>query len=502
MKKEKITRILGGIDDKYVLEAAEYPAEGAAEETAPGSAAVKRRRLKWLIPAAACLALLLAAGSAVAIAAEAREYSEAVSFFELNGLSREGLSRSEVKEVYRDITTQRFENEKTKGVLRNAVYGTEIYLEGPTPEETASSLWNKNTWLNTVGETGINYTFDYTYSENGVYHKSSFLNCYKDGELLWTSEIKDFVPQECIKTNAGTAVWGRGKTYISSRYLPAFVALLGENGELLWKRRLDHGSESEYVAKVLENDDGTWSVISRVDLKYLCLTRLDKDGNELSFNQTEIGNYGVSNAARLGEGFIVRTVSYNENEYATLYKLDGEGNIIDKISYDSDETMYYITDMAEFGGRLYISAYSVPRQEDAGNRNEIANILKFCHEKAQDYNEMVAREGIEARAEDIVPSEVLTPVVRDNYTAVLLICDPESGEPNTFYSVKGARGGRLSVTGERLDWNVNSITSAFYSPATSSFTIGGSCRVYCYSFDKDGELMGSADTGGMEQFAK
>ena len=99
-------------------------------------------------------------------------------------------------------------------------------------------------------------------------------------------------------------------------------------------------------------------------------------------------------------------------------------------------------------------------------------------------------EGVE------ITSEELTPIVRDNYTAILLICDPEGGAPKTFYSVKGSLGGDLSVnTSGQLEWNVESITTTFDSPITSYFTIGGNCAVFCYTFDAEGNLTGQTDTG-------
>ena len=86
--------------------------------------------------------------------------------------------------------------------------------------------------------------------------------------------------------------------------------------------------------------------------------------------------------------------------------------------------------------------------------------------------------------------------MRDNYTAVLLVCDPEGGTPKTFYSIPGSMGGALHVTEDgKLEWEAESITSTFSSPATSSFTIGGVCSIFRYTFDADGTLLGQADTG-------
>ena len=87
-------------------------------------------------------------------------------------------------------------------------------------------------------------------------------------------------------------------------------------------------------------------------------------------------------------------------------------------------------------------------------------------------------------------------MLRDNYTAVLFRCDPDGGSPENFYSVKGSLGGKLYVNGAGyLEWDTESITSSFYSPVTSSFTLGGVCKVFQYDFDSEGSLVHQEDTG-------
>ena len=56
--------------------------------------------------------------------------------------------------------------------------------------------------------------------------------------------------------------------------------------------------------------DGTWAVISRGDLEYLCLSQYDISGNELSFRKTKVGVKGIWNAARLGDGYLVQLGVY------------------------------------------------------------------------------------------------------------------------------------------------------------------------------------------------
>ena len=108
-----------------------------------------RRILPRPIPALAlCLVLLLCGGfGTLAFAAEAKVYNDALVFFDTHGLSTEGLTRGELKAVYRDITTQAFTYSKTAQVIGSSlssekVDGYEISQAEPTPEDV-KNLWNR-----------------------------------------------------------------------------------------------------------------------------------------------------------------------------------------------------------------------------------------------------------------------------------------------------------------------------------------------------------------------
>ncbi len=388
-----------------------------------------------------------------------------------------------MKAVYRDITTQRFTYDKTAEVIERAVPGLEISQREPTPEELAA-MWEQNVWRNTQPGAGISYCRDYREKLDETLGfdvlDKSILECYRDGELLWTAEFPSFYVEDSVFTTAGTAVWGRNDTWSSEQPVYASVARVDGNGNILWQCQLNHGFEREYIAAVVDNGDGTWAVVSRGDLQYLCLSQYDMDGNELSSYATEVGNYGIWNVVCLGDGYLVQLGNSAQGETARLVKLDREGNLLDNFVYEGEDCDYTITDMIEFEGRVYLSAYAVPKQTDEGGRHEISNILEY----------VFAKDNWE------ISSEELTPLVRDNYTAVLLLCDPEGGAPETFYSVQGSLGGKLTVNdaGE-LVWDVESVTNTFFSPATSAFTIGGTCQVFRYAFDSSGNLLRQEDTG-------
>ena len=488
MKREAVSHIISQLDRKYIDEAADFAADSRENNGERPSVTKRPRRFRWAA-AAACLTLIAVIGSAaVAFAAEAREYRSAVAFFQENGLSTEGLSRTEVKAVFRDITRKSFTFSKTADVLQRAVPGWEIAQEEPTPEELAA-LWDKNVWQRPLARNGISYRVDYreiydARREIDVLDKS-VLECYRNGELLWSAEFGNFYVDGYSYTQEGTAVWGWNETYSSGETTHGWIARVDDEGTVLWQRRMEHGFQNEYVASVLSNGDGTWAVISRGDLKYLCLSRYDAAGNELAFHKTEVGNLGIWNAARLGDGYIVQMGHQINRETALLFKLDREGNVTDSYSYNADDCEYTLTDMVEFNGQVYLSAYAVPKQTDEGGRHEIANVLDYVFAKAEQSGGLWE-----------ISSEELTPLVRDNYTAVLLRCDPEDGVPKTFYEVKGSLGAGLAVNDAgQLEWEVQSVTSTFYSPATSAFTIGGTCKVYRYTFDGEGVLLQQTDTG-------
>lgn len=477
MNRNDLLQAFGELDED-ILERSEAP---AARRKKP------ILRTWWI--AAACIAL--AAGMAgVAFAAEEKEYSKAVEFFAENGLSTEGLSRSDVKEVYRDITSRRFTSDKTAEVLKHHVPGLEILQREPTPEEL-EELWDKNVWTPPQERPGFNYNIDYKYKphESGEVEvlDKTILECYRDGELLWTTEFSDFNISESVHTTAGTAVWGSDKIVWGgdngwSSTLSAYSKLLriDDNGNILWERELNHGKESEYVFDVLDNGDGTWAVIGRADMNYLCISQYDIDGNEISSRMTEMGMIYVSNAIRLGDGYLIKVHDAKDGDTPRLVRLDREGNLLDSFTYEGEDCEYHITEMTEFGGKVYLSGYALSKDYYDRWEEKIDDFLK----------KLEANDGI------TIDDAAVTQIEKESKTAVLLLCDPEGGKQETFYSVKGSMGAELSVNSAgELEWNVNSIIGASYSPYTNIASIFGRCQVFCYTFDASGNLIRQEDTG-------
>lgn len=444
----------------------------------------KSRKTLAVAATAACLVLFAGVGGVVVYAAELKEYKAAVSFFNDYGLSTEGLSRGEIKAVYKDITTQSFEYSKTaeviaRSVTNSLVEGFEISQSTMSPENV-EDLWNyKNSGSSYAVKddyTGYDFHAEFRFDEKKGYDvfDTAYFEKYEDGELAWQVSFEEFYINGYKEVQAGVLAYGM--TPFSSDDECAWLVLIDSDGNICWKEEFANGFETEHIADVFENDDGTYAVFSRGDLEFFCLSTVSANGKVIDFNKTEVGVYGIWNMARLGDGYIVQLGNSTLEEDEKIVKVDKKGNILDSFTYESEDEAYHIVDMTEYYGKIYFSAYAVP----ANNGYDIEPVLKYIF----DNDKM-----------DITDEE-LTPLVRDNYTAMLLVCDSDNGVPEEFYSVKGSLGGNLEINSNgQLIWDVESIVTTFFSPMTSSFTIGGTGYVFRYTFDNTGALVSQEDTG-------
>lgn len=468
--------------------------ESIAAKPAVAKGHVLRR--PWQVAAAltACLVLLVSIGvGTYAYAAEVKEYNAAVQFFSDHGLSVEGLSRGEIKAVYRDITTESFTYSKTAEVIRNSlssgpVGGYEIEQDAPSPEDI-KNLWkdkNYSGWFVPYVPDTYQFHVELIEDDSGrVIDEKFYMEKYEGDTVLWRTYLP-FWMGDYYEVADGVIAFGYESSYDSGKKkTDSWIVKLDHNGKILWANRLKNGFDTEYPEGILVNDDGSYTLFSRGDLRYLCVSRYTPEGKRILYKQTDLGTHSVGHIANYGNGYLVEISGNEENEFARFIQVDQEGNVSDGFSYKDDKSNYVIQDMVEWGGRVYISAYATPKlEEDAPDyvgRGEIAQILAYAF----------SQKTIE------IPSEELTPVVRNNYAAVLLVCDPnDGGEIQIFYTIPGSLGADLIISDDgRLIWETESITTTFFSPATSSFTIGGVCHIYQYAFDGNGMLIGRGKTG-------
>ena len=135
MKGDEMLDKIAGIDPAYIEAASVAPKAGK-----------KRILLRRCGIIAACFVLLLLVGCGTyAVKEEAKEYNAALEFFSQYKLSTEGLTRAEIKKVYRDITTESFSYDKTFEVVMDSmtteqIAGAEILQEKITQEDFKAIL--------------------------------------------------------------------------------------------------------------------------------------------------------------------------------------------------------------------------------------------------------------------------------------------------------------------------------------------------------------------------
>lgn len=448
---------------------------------------------------AACAALLIGIGFGThAVVAEAKEYNAAVRFFDEYDLSTEGLSRSQIRAVYRDIITESFTYSKTAGVIMQNIYqdkvpGFDVWQEEFTPE-VVENIWNfVQTQENNPDPEPVAPKYQYlkhTDTVDGTVIRSR-IEKYDGDTLLWTADITDFWVRDYRIVTDGILVFGEPYGIRSQQIYDVWMAKIDNSGNVLWSKSYNCVNGDETIDEVVENEDGTYAVFGHAGIytKYFWFRQCAPDGTLLFYKESpDRDPYRVNNAILFGNGYLAHMVAYNDDLHEKIIKVDDKGNIIESFTYGEEDTDYYITDMIAYNGSLYLSAYAVPKQIDGkfGTSAEIHNILEYIYENGYD-----------------ISSKDLTKMMRDNYTALLLICDPETGAPENFFSVNGSVGGTLSISdGGKLIWDVESILSMHYTPWASSQSIGGVCNMLRYTFDKNNTLISQVMTGELQFFCK
>lgn len=494
----EIDALLEGIDSPGLDKKAESRILRRALRSVPFPGRSNKRRVRLIAAMAACAAVVCLAGLGGRAYALELEYNEAVEFFGVHDLTTQGLTKAEIRQVYRDITTNSFTCSKTAEVLDrsavlNSVPGFDIVGREPTPEELRAYWESLSAGLSGWDAVthGVTYKVDWSARDDdgSTRFESNRLEKYEDGELVWrSSPITAFHIEGFKEVSDGVIVYGVDYDEETFRDVETWLTKLDENGMAQWTLPLLNDFTDEDVKEVLELEDGTLAVFSagweRMDgayKGYVCLTRLTPDGEITYIHSVAPEGGALAAAARLGNGYLALLGE------RTLLRLDADGNALGYLSYDVEGGVTVITDLLEYNGTVYLSGYSAPAAEDGYGQDEIGSVLRYIFD-----NDLID-----------ITSEELTPMVRECYTALLLICEPDTGRVRSFYSSEGCLGGKLEYgDGGELLWDVESISGTFFSPATNSFTIGGNCDVYRCSFSPEGELLSREATGESVLFRK
>jgi hypothetical protein len=469
---------------------------------APAQKRVKFRLSMRLLYAAAAVVLLAALGTgAYAYAAEAKEYKAAKEFFMDNGLSTEGLTRGEIKAVYRDITTESFTYDKTAEVIAhnletNHIAGWELISNDPDPDPVdVKQIWEQ-LWVKYQGE--IHYFCDWQdvqTVENGVVHVSmkegSITKCIGN-EPIWTYTTDNMrFYHEVMLTEDVLGVGAVTSDYeypedgdfddSERRYMPA-ISRLTEDGKLVWFAKWDNGWPEEQISSVVENEDGSLTVISslcdREKKEFaLCVTRLSEGGENLGSVIEPMDNeVWACDAAAFDGGYlavIYETINNNEkiNLKQSVVRIEKDGTVAGIYSYSSEGKDYTILSIAPFGGKLYISAQLNDRI---------------------DYGALWMRNS---NGEDISDEEY-TELAKQSTTAFLLVTDEPGGEVRVFYEIKGAvPHDPLKVEDGKLVYSVGVVVKAHYTPIINTRTKEWTLGLIEYVFDAEGALVETREVG-------
>lgn len=444
------------------------------------------------------LFILIASFSGYKIIADETEYKEAVNFFIENELSIVGLSKSDIKNVYRDITTKRFSLSKTAEIIEKNISEHKIFQDAPSPEDI-ENLWN---YKNSNGHYIIknNYSSDINYEyryiekvdeETGYVRteKTNFIK-YENGNVQWLVLLDNFLVNDFIVSNDYILIYGTTLSYpsISSQYASrGRLALINKDGEIIWDKTIDNSFKNEQItAALIDNEE---IVTISMASQNLCFTKYDLQGNITTFTNTKMDGYYEHIIIKLGDDYLVKHTNAKNEEI--LIKINNDGTLSDSFSFSSTNSKYFITNMIEYNNNVFISAYAVPKlnknDNDAGGRADISNILNYIFEnKKMD-----------------ISNEELTKIVRENFTAILLVYNTETEEPEEFYSVNASLGSKLYINeNNNLIWETENISDTYFSPYTSSFTIGGACYIYKYEFDEFGNIKGIEKTNEVTIFRR
>ena len=452
----------------------------------------------------AVISVILIAGVSAGCAYESKTYNDAFKYFNEHNISIEGLSRSDIKKVYKDIINGTFSFKKTFEVIENHVGGFEIDMSALTPEEL-KERWKDSTGINYINPSEdvnnvkyvilANVRFDDKHQPTIDFNSSSFRKVV-DGETEWEISLDIFI-HGYVETNDGILLYSNSSgTFVK----------INTYGEILWKKALPE--ETESVLTVV-SDDETYAVFSRRNRfmaesdngDTIYVTKYNKDGDRISrvSNAIQSTYFNIGQAMKLGDKYVLHfkpaAPEYFDFEgtHGTIYfaKFSEEGKFIGYSSCRDKETNYKIVDMFEYEGKLYISA----------NSFSSPIIMDFTASELEERKETVDYKYSSSFKLDPYDIYDITPEFRSDYSATLLVLDLSKLEVKEFLSVKGSlAGGLIKNSNGELAWYTNNIYQAYATFSSNSYIFSGTGGVTVYNIDQTGVLKSINNTKYISSF--
>lgn len=488
---------------------------------------------------AAALALaLLGIGIGSAVGVEQYTYRTALDFFADYNLSTEGLSRGELWEVYRDITTGSFSLSDTAWVLQSNMG---LPISGSLSAKEAESLWEgwkedpaspipegitvsprdmnrritfthtqfpeqatktvrysmrvpcfepnmeaekaalaasaSNPMLPSVQKDDTGFYYDIRYD---VHTAQSYLCKRKDSTVIWSHPVEDLQMDRVHIAGEYIAVTGSTE---GAQHKDILVYLFTQDGELCWQTIIDHGSSENVQQFLYENH--TIKLISKADSCNICYTVLDMKGNILQSvvnKQNAVTTPNIGSVVPFKNGYIL--IPYRSN---SLFVMDQNGIITDYCDYsdanaygeDGDED-FVIIDVLPTLDRIYIRIEVTDKSESG---RPIDPALALIREKISDTDAFPCISD--------PPYNDIIMAVREAYRSLLLVCDANTLEPITAYQMNEAYPSYVDLSQNRdgsIAWTSSAPYVTAYSPYTSAYTLLGTSYDYVYTIRPDGSV--------------
>lgn len=479
---------------------------------------------KWI---AASLAIVIFAGG-ICVSVDAVGYKQAKDFFARNGLSSQGLSRQDVRAVYRDIITKSFTYEKTDDVIAEGITqnipGYEITADMDDPEDLRQ-LWESwergelekvvvdgvvNEMNGDAYQKGIWYDAEGISTYNAVEARNetreTIVYKYQNDTLCWESTVP-FVARLIKPIGECTVIVGEKESFMEllpeADSLPKAdtneqIAYLDENGQILWCKLLSEEESISFDVSdwAFENKDETFTLITRSSqtknnewIHHIVVWRFDLQGKLLSYKEIDEGADTLANVFHLDSCYVL-SIPQQKGFACKLVVMDADGTILTDAKYQVTDQIQSIQDVVQLGNYLYISTHTMLAAEgvDEIGRPNVA----LTQEKKSLWEQ-----------KDTLSEKELIERIRSHYTAVLLRCDIETGEIQSFYSVPGVTAEKLEISEDgELVWYLKSLTQAEMQeiPNRNAYLIRGTSVIYRYTFDGKANLIKTENTGELATY--
>lgn len=289
--------------------------------------------------------------------------------------------------------------------------------------------------------------------------KANTLERYEDGALVWSVKVstdRAFEIREIAETEGGVLVSGGASHLYDSQSTYSAVIKINDAGVVLWEQPLM--TELSRIPRTIlcTADNGDHIVFWFGGYEGQYFARIAPDGTLLSQEQVAVQLSGgieteCPDIAYLPEGFALQLPSACAEERGRVTLLDPMGRTVNTFGYSSETDYFYIKDIYYWEDCIWLSAYTVPKA--AGQDEQL-------HANAYERSVLISSVS---DWDPYVPREI-TAEAKQMYHAVLLACDPVTGDVLALYIVPESIGDVI-LAGEdgSLLWQTRRIVSMYYT---------------------------------------